>query len=128
MLDGVKEHDLPGQLGLPEDECSRIWNLGLQARTYSGQPEPTDEEIRHWQSECADLTLLGAAEHYWSYDLEEEAVISVVRAAFDRWGRGKAPFPAMRVCPECGNKRCPKATLHTLECTGSNEPGSLFHA
>ena len=27
------------------------------------------------------------------------------------------------VCPDCGNKRCPKATDHTLACTGSNEPG-----
>ena len=27
------------------------------------------------------------------------------------------------VCPECENKRCPKATDHMLECTGSNEPG-----
>ena len=27
------------------------------------------------------------------------------------------------VCPLCGNKRCPKATDHDLECTQSNEPG-----
>ena len=27
------------------------------------------------------------------------------------------------ICPDCGNKRCPKATDHRLECTGSNEPG-----
>jgi hypothetical protein len=27
------------------------------------------------------------------------------------------------VCPTCGNKRCPKATNHIYECTGSNEPG-----
>jgi len=27
------------------------------------------------------------------------------------------------VCKTCGNKRCPKATDHRLECTGSNEPG-----
>jgi Zn finger protein HypA/HybF involved in hydrogenase expression len=33
------------------------------------------------------------------------------------------------VCPECGNKRCPRATNHELECTGSNEPnqeGSIY--
>lgn len=29
----------------------------------------------------------------------------------------------MILCPECGNKRCPKASDHTLECTNSNEPG-----
>ena len=27
------------------------------------------------------------------------------------------------VCPECGNKRCPKSTDHNLACTNSNEPG-----
>lgn len=38
------------------------------------------------------------------------------------------PFPESLyhpfiVCPTCGNKRCPKATHHDNECTGSNEPG-----
>ncbi|MBB1060373.1 Lar family restriction alleviation protein [Marilutibacter spongiae] len=27
------------------------------------------------------------------------------------------------MCPNCGNKRCPKATNHVNACTGSNEPG-----
>jgi hypothetical protein len=31
----------------------------------------------------------------------------------------------MVVCPECGNKRCPKASDHRHECTDSNEPGQL---
>jgi len=29
----------------------------------------------------------------------------------------------MFACPTCGNKRCPKATDHHLDCTGSNAPG-----
>lgn len=29
----------------------------------------------------------------------------------------------MVVCNICGNKRCPHATDHELECTNSNEPG-----
>jgi uncharacterized Zn-finger protein len=29
----------------------------------------------------------------------------------------------MIVCPECGNKRCPRASDHRLACTGSNDPG-----
>lgn len=28
----------------------------------------------------------------------------------------------MYVCPQCGNKRCPKATWHGETCTGSNDP------
>lgn len=31
----------------------------------------------------------------------------------------------MILCPECGNKRCPKASDHRLDCTGSNEPGQI---
>lgn len=31
------------------------------------------------------------------------------------------------VCSKCGNKRCPKATNHNLECTNSNEPGQYLH-
>ena len=29
----------------------------------------------------------------------------------------------MILCRKCGNKRCPKASDHTLACTGSNDPG-----
>jgi len=29
----------------------------------------------------------------------------------------------MILCPDCGNKRCPKANHHGHECSGSNEPG-----
>lgn len=29
----------------------------------------------------------------------------------------------MNLCPICGNKRCPRATHHDQECTGSNAPG-----
>lgn len=29
----------------------------------------------------------------------------------------------MITCPDCGCKRCPKASDHALACTDSNEPG-----
>jgi hypothetical protein len=29
------------------------------------------------------------------------------------------------VCPDCGNKHCPKASWHGYDCTGSDEPGQL---
>lgn len=35
----------------------------------------------------------------------------------------------MILCPMCGNKRCPKASDHRLECTDSNrsgQPGSVY--
>ncbi|MHB1665835.1 hypothetical protein [Thiomonas sp.] len=38
---------------------------------------------------------------------------------------GDIPLSMVRMilCPKCGNKRCPHASDHRLECTGSNEPG-----
>lgn len=41
-----------------------------------------------------------------------------------------APRDRMILCPDCGNKRCPKATDHRLACTNSNapgQPGSRYH-
>jgi len=35
----------------------------------------------------------------------------------------KTRMTRMILCPECGNKRCPRATDHTNACTNSNEPG-----
>jgi len=37
---------------------------------------------------------------------------------------GLLPYVMTRMilCPECGNKRCPHSTDHTLKCTNSNEP------
>ena len=35
----------------------------------------------------------------------------------------------MVLCPDCGNKRCPKANNHGNACTGSNatgQPGSAY--
>lgn len=41
--------------------------------------------------------------------------------------RGPCSLPLnserMILCPDCGNKRCPKASDHRHSCTGSNEPG-----
>lgn len=34
----------------------------------------------------------------------------------------------MVLCPTCGNKRCPRATDHRLDCSGSNEPGQVGSA
>ena len=32
-------------------------------------------------------------------------------------------FHHMYLCPDCGNKRCPRATHHDNDCTGSNDYG-----
>lgn len=43
-------------------------------------------------------------------------------------GLTSASMIMMANCAECGNKRCPKATDHENECTGSNEPGQTGSA
>jgi Zn finger protein HypA/HybF involved in hydrogenase expression len=35
----------------------------------------------------------------------------------------KIRMTRMILCPDCGNKRCPRATDHNNACTNSNEPG-----
>ena len=35
----------------------------------------------------------------------------------------RLPERRMIVCPDCGNKRCPRATDSARDCTGSNELG-----
>lgn len=32
-------------------------------------------------------------------------------------------FRTMNLCGTCGNKRCPRASHHDNECSGSNDPG-----
>lgn len=46
---------------------------------------------------------------------------------WSKWAEQQTPRPfrPFIVCSKCGNKRCPKATNHEYECTGSNEPGQL---
>ncbi len=39
------------------------------------------------------------------------------------------PIQFMILCPDCGNKRCPRANDHDHACTGSNatgQPGSAY--
>ena len=47
------------------------------------------------------------------------------QAVMDDYGvrREVLAAPRMIVCPDCGNKRCPRATDSARDCTGSNELG-----
>ena len=61
--------------------------------------------------------------HCWCYECNKERQTYI--------GGMNIPFfmTRMILCPECGNKRCPKATNHEHACTGSNEagqPGSRY--
>jgi len=55
----------------------------------------------------------------WCHKCNENKLVNGIPFAMTR----------MILCPNCGNKRCPKASDHTLQCTNSNEPnqaGSVY--
>jgi len=55
----------------------------------------------------------------WCHKCNENELVNGIPFAMTR----------MILCPNCGNKRCPKASDHTLQCTNSNEPnqeGSVY--
>ena len=57
----------------------------------------------------------------WCHKCNENELVNGIPFAMTR----------MILCPNCGNKRCPKASDHTLQCTNSNEPnqaGSVYTA
>jgi hypothetical protein len=62
-------------------------------------------------------------------EIEQEPVAKYCcRLCFNK--SGSLLLDRMILCSECGNKRCPKATNHELQCTNSNEPnqaGSIYN-
>lgn len=67
---------------------------------------------------CKDVA--GKAPQCWCgschYKYAEAAADSVFEAL---------KFNHMYLCADCGNKRCPRATFHGNECSGSNAPGQV---
>lgn len=57
---------------------------------------------------------------YCSRCIDERATAD--RAAGAPWSESLGSMGMMVLCETCGNKRCPHATFHGNECTGSNEP------
>ncbi len=56
----------------------------------------------------------------WCSTCEDRDAATVVGLTGD-WMRTISRF--MIPCPDCGNKRCPRANDHNYDCTGSNETG-----
>ncbi|HHD2092174.1 TPA: DUF3850 domain-containing protein [Klebsiella pneumoniae] len=87
-----------------DDDAQEIWNACRSAMLASAQQSPGSEPA----------TVPGE----W---------IPVSEQKPDCWCLTCRPVTLndMRfvVCPDCGNKRCPRANDHRDACTGSNEPG-----
>lgn len=72
--------------------------------------------IAEWQKRCREWVPPKdgeACNHCWTCDA----------AIASPWEAPGSSFPFMPSCPTCGNKRCPRATDHRNECSGSNEAG-----
>ena len=70
------------------DDRREAHALATEARALLAQSvaeRPSDEEIADWHDQCADLTRLGEADHYWAFDLRSDEVAGVVCAALARW-------------------------------------------
>ena len=98
LADALAEWRLGG--GPPEDTADA--DLVARARALlaeadgrepaSAATQPSDEEVRQWVTQCADLTRLGCTEHYWAFDVSDDHVCDIARAVLAKWGRS-APQP-----------------------------------
>jgi hypothetical protein len=63
----------------------------------------------------------------WKQDMEDLQDVECHCYTCNKDVKTKSGWPVvmtqMILCPECGNKRCPHATDHNLECSKSNDPG-----
>lgn len=124
-----------------EDARSRLRDLDeLMQKLKSALPAAQENRIDEASliNEHMDLVRSYAVEFETSVDDSADAAWSAVRLSAKALLRSTGPKPScwcttcrpitlddMRfvVCPECGNKRCPKATSHLNACTNSNAPG-----
>lgn len=97
----------------------------------------TEEEINAtvngWNScraamlQTKSLTSINPAPDLVSLQKKAESIIGNYPGIPDCWCRTCRPVVLndvrFVVCPDCGNKRCPRANDHRNACTGSNEPG-----
>jgi hypothetical protein len=61
----------------------------------------------------------------WCYECRKDIPVSEAEDFARRFGGIVLTEGMCRMflCPDCGNKRCPRATDHREACSGSNEPG-----
>ncbi|WP_407258394.1 hypothetical protein [Klebsiella quasipneumoniae] len=101
---------------------------------YYGDPVNVFARGANWMRQHIIDSTLAAAQHdtpalnsLQSVDSVADRWIPVSEQKPDCWCLTCRPLTLndMRfvVCPDCGNKRCPRANDHRNACTGSNEPG-----
>lgn len=79
------------------------------------------EQEKHEAFEWLRLEGLGGNTH--AQVLAYELVRLTCRCRQCALDRGENIWGQMILCTACGNKRCPHASNHRNDCTGSNDPG-----
>lgn len=89
--------------------------------------DPGSEIPHHERYDKADNVAFSAHRHgiahteCWCAVCEREAKESLFADGKMDWLGLASNF--MHLCPDCGSKRCPKATYHGYSCSGSSESG-----
>lgn len=109
--------------------CDNLEYLGQQITLIAGavRPPKSDPLADLLREALGPLrTGLGFVRNFHIIDRIEKALGP---SAASCWCQACRPVTVddMRlvVCPDCGNKRCPRANDHVYPCTGSNEPEKL---
>ncbi|HHI3293428.1 DUF550 domain-containing protein [Klebsiella quasipneumoniae] len=141
--------DAQRRAGITDEQITKAMIEKLEVNKQREWPEPKDGEPRlHIKEQPAPVVpdekdkTVDADDHplLWSFNegwnacraamlkaQPQNAPQNIPEIIPDCWCRTCRPlvFNDMRfvVCPDCGNKRCPRANDHRNACTGSNEPG-----
>lgn len=115
----------PGVLGFVASSTLSVTDVRAALAAPTGQPDQTRVDNA---PELAGDPVAFLAHRYglahtdcWCARCESEAKERLL--ASGEMDLAAAICGFMHLCPECGNKRCPRAAWHGNDCTGSNEPG-----
>jgi len=119
---------------MTQDELKAM-KLALEAlKNYAWHGEacpqhPTYSEPENYpQCTCGYDKAITAIKEALAQPEQEPVAKYCCRLCFNK--SGSLLLDRMILCSECGNKRCPKATNHELQCTNSNAPnqaGSIYN-
>ena len=123
-------HAQPALVIPDEMTAEQAYEIGY----YYGDPVNVFARGANWMRQHIIDSTLAAAQHdtpalnsLQSVDSVADRWIPVSEQKPDCWCLTCRPVTLndMRfvVCPDCGNKRCPRANDHRDACAGSNEPG-----
>ncbi len=101
------------KLGMQQERA--LWNLSESTQEF----------------ESFDRTASHMAGEYVAHPVKEQDGCGNCYACLVNVTENGLPVTSQRMilCPDCGNKRCPKASNHRHQCTNSNEPnqrGSIY--